>query len=277
MLFRCFGTRRRGKRAGALVKLRQGRFRTPLPSIHLANICSLSSKTDKLLLLSRTNKGLLFMVGSSAQPALPWLPAPPVLTWWSSALLALPWLRAPPWISAPPALTWWSPGPLFRSLPLLHGPRHPLFHCLPLLHGPGPPVFHGLSLLPHDPGPALLNGLDLPLPQGPGPPLFHDPCHDSWSCLVFHAPCHDPGPVPLHGSGPLFNLCSTTLWDFWPPGFEILFGCLGPPLEGGDMQCGVWFNVFYFDILPCFMFLSCVSLPCHVILLFIVSCSDWLY
>ncbi len=39
-----------------LVKLRQRGFRTPLPSIHLANLRSLPNKTDKLLLLSRTNK-----------------------------------------------------------------------------------------------------------------------------------------------------------------------------------------------------------------------------
>ncbi len=32
------------------------RFRTLLPSIHLANLCSLPNKTAKLLLLSRTNK-----------------------------------------------------------------------------------------------------------------------------------------------------------------------------------------------------------------------------
>ncbi|KAK2920745.1 hypothetical protein Q8A73_000230 [Channa argus] len=49
-------TRRRGKRAGALVKLRQRGLRTPLPSIHLANLRSLPNKTDELLLLSRTNK-----------------------------------------------------------------------------------------------------------------------------------------------------------------------------------------------------------------------------
>ncbi|KAL0177296.1 hypothetical protein M9458_026190, partial [Cirrhinus mrigala] len=51
-----FRTRRRGKRAGALVKLRQRGFRTALPSIHLANLCSLSNKTDELLMLTRTNK-----------------------------------------------------------------------------------------------------------------------------------------------------------------------------------------------------------------------------
>ncbi len=54
VLFRRFRTRRRGKRAGALVKLKRG-FRTALPSIHLANLRSLPNKTDELL-LSRTNK-----------------------------------------------------------------------------------------------------------------------------------------------------------------------------------------------------------------------------
>ncbi len=38
------------------MKLRQRDFRTALPSIHLANLCSLPNKTDELLLLSRTNK-----------------------------------------------------------------------------------------------------------------------------------------------------------------------------------------------------------------------------
>ncbi len=55
-LFRRYSTRRLGKRAGALVKLRQRGLRTPLPSIHLANLRSLPNKTDKFLLLSRTNK-----------------------------------------------------------------------------------------------------------------------------------------------------------------------------------------------------------------------------
>ncbi len=55
-LVKRFRTRRRGKRAGALVKLCQCGLRTPLPSIHLANLRSLPNKTDKLLLLSRTNK-----------------------------------------------------------------------------------------------------------------------------------------------------------------------------------------------------------------------------
>ncbi len=55
-LFRRYRMRGRGKRAGALMKLRQRGFRTPLPSIHLANLRSLPNKTDKLLLLSWTNK-----------------------------------------------------------------------------------------------------------------------------------------------------------------------------------------------------------------------------
>ncbi|XP_019713383.1 uncharacterized protein LOC109508029 [Hippocampus comes] len=48
--------RRRGKRAGMLVKLRQRGFGTPLPSIHLANLRSLPNKMDELLLLTKTNK-----------------------------------------------------------------------------------------------------------------------------------------------------------------------------------------------------------------------------
>ncbi len=55
-LVKRFRTCRRGKRASVLVKLRQRRLRTPLPSIHLTNLRSLPNKTDKLLLLSRTNK-----------------------------------------------------------------------------------------------------------------------------------------------------------------------------------------------------------------------------
>ncbi|KAK3526544.1 hypothetical protein QTP70_030770 [Hemibagrus guttatus] len=55
-LFKCFKKRKRGKRAGALVKLRQRGFRTVLPSIHLENLRSLPNKMDELLLLSRTNK-----------------------------------------------------------------------------------------------------------------------------------------------------------------------------------------------------------------------------
>ncbi len=56
VLFRRFRARRQGKRAGALVKLRRWGLRTPLPSIHLANLHSLPNKTDKLLLLSLLNK-----------------------------------------------------------------------------------------------------------------------------------------------------------------------------------------------------------------------------
>ncbi len=55
-LVKCFRTRRRRKRASALVKLRQRGFRTALPSNHLASLRSLPIKTDELLLLSRTNK-----------------------------------------------------------------------------------------------------------------------------------------------------------------------------------------------------------------------------
>ncbi|XP_027012358.2 uncharacterized protein LOC113648997 [Tachysurus fulvidraco] len=55
-LFKRFMTRRQGKLAGALVKLRQRGLKTPLPSIHLANLRSLSNKTDQLLLLTRKNK-----------------------------------------------------------------------------------------------------------------------------------------------------------------------------------------------------------------------------
>ncbi|XP_051523496.1 uncharacterized protein LOC127423333 [Myxocyprinus asiaticus] len=56
VLFKCTMRRRRGKRAGALVRLRRRRFRTALPSIHLANLCSLPNKTDELHLLTCTNK-----------------------------------------------------------------------------------------------------------------------------------------------------------------------------------------------------------------------------
>ncbi|KAK3550022.1 hypothetical protein QTP86_018641 [Hemibagrus guttatus] len=55
-LFKRFKKRKRGKRAGALVKLRQRGFRMVLPSIHLENLRSLPNKMDELLLLSRTNK-----------------------------------------------------------------------------------------------------------------------------------------------------------------------------------------------------------------------------
>ncbi len=56
VLFRRFRTRRRGKWAGALMKLRRRGLRTPLPSIHLVNLRSLPNKMDKLLLLSQLNK-----------------------------------------------------------------------------------------------------------------------------------------------------------------------------------------------------------------------------
>ncbi len=56
VLFRRYRMRRRGKRASALVKLRQRELRTPLPSIYLANLRTLPNKTDKFLLLSQTNK-----------------------------------------------------------------------------------------------------------------------------------------------------------------------------------------------------------------------------
>ncbi|KAK3563853.1 hypothetical protein QTP86_002723 [Hemibagrus guttatus] len=55
-LFKRFKKRKQGKRAGALVKLRQRGFRMVLPSIHLANLRSLPNKMDELLLLSRINK-----------------------------------------------------------------------------------------------------------------------------------------------------------------------------------------------------------------------------
>ncbi len=51
--------RKRGKRAGALVKTRQRGLRTSLPSIHLANLRSLANKSDELQLLTRTNKDFL--------------------------------------------------------------------------------------------------------------------------------------------------------------------------------------------------------------------------
>ncbi len=59
-LFKCSRRRRkRGQRAGALVKTRQRGLRTPLPSIHLANLRSLANKSDELQLLTRTNKDFL--------------------------------------------------------------------------------------------------------------------------------------------------------------------------------------------------------------------------
>ncbi len=56
VLFRRHRACRQGMRNGTPVKLRQRGFRTALPSIHLANLCSLPNKTDKLLLLSQLNK-----------------------------------------------------------------------------------------------------------------------------------------------------------------------------------------------------------------------------
>ncbi len=58
-LFKRSRRRKRGKRAGALVKTRQRSLRTPLPSIHLANLRSLANKSDELQLLTRTNKDFL--------------------------------------------------------------------------------------------------------------------------------------------------------------------------------------------------------------------------
>ena len=52
--------RRRGKRAGALVRLRQRGLRTPLPGIILSNVRSLSNKLDELQLLLGKN-GLFFI------------------------------------------------------------------------------------------------------------------------------------------------------------------------------------------------------------------------
>ncbi|KAL0154123.1 hypothetical protein M9458_050582 [Cirrhinus mrigala] len=59
LLYKRSKRRKRGKRAGALVKFRQRGFRTPLPSIHLANLRSLANKSDELQLLTGTNKDFL--------------------------------------------------------------------------------------------------------------------------------------------------------------------------------------------------------------------------
>lgn len=59
VLLKRFQACRRGKRADALVKLRQRRFWTVLPSIHLANRHSLPNKIDKLIMLSQTNRDFL--------------------------------------------------------------------------------------------------------------------------------------------------------------------------------------------------------------------------
>ncbi len=58
------------------MKLRQRGFRMPLPSIHLVNLRSLPNKTDKLLLLSRTNKDFsnsaaLFLMETWLNDAIP--------------------------------------------------------------------------------------------------------------------------------------------------------------------------------------------------------------
>ncbi len=49
-----YRTCRRGKQAGALVKLHQSRLRTLLASIHLVNLCSLPNKIKQII--SQTNK-----------------------------------------------------------------------------------------------------------------------------------------------------------------------------------------------------------------------------
>lgn len=54
ILYKRSKRRKRGKHAGALLKFRQCRFRTPLLSIHLANLRSLANEADELLLLTRT-------------------------------------------------------------------------------------------------------------------------------------------------------------------------------------------------------------------------------
>ena len=48
--------RRRGKRAGALVRLRQHGHRTPLPGLFLSNVRSLCNKMDELQLLMGKNR-----------------------------------------------------------------------------------------------------------------------------------------------------------------------------------------------------------------------------
>nr|XP_049577516.1 uncharacterized protein LOC125969461 [Syngnathus scovelli] len=55
VLYKLARRRRRGKRAGALIKLRQRGFHSALPSIHLANVRSLANKMDELLLLTSRN------------------------------------------------------------------------------------------------------------------------------------------------------------------------------------------------------------------------------
>ena len=48
--------RKRGKRAGALVRLRQRAYRPPLPAVMLANVRSLANKKDEFLLLTNYNR-----------------------------------------------------------------------------------------------------------------------------------------------------------------------------------------------------------------------------
>ncbi len=67
VLFRCFRTRRRGKRAGALVKLRRRGLRTPLPSIHLVNLCSLPNKNGQTHSASVSRKQIHRMCKHSCQ------------------------------------------------------------------------------------------------------------------------------------------------------------------------------------------------------------------
>ncbi len=77
VLFRRFSTCRLGKRAGSLVKLRQRRFRSTLPSIHLANL-PLSTQQNGLLLLSQTNNDvqtLLLCVSQKLGWMMPFLTA----------------------------------------------------------------------------------------------------------------------------------------------------------------------------------------------------------
>ncbi len=54
--------RKRGKRAGVLVRLRRCAFRSPLPTILLANVQSLDNKLCELRLIPTRNKGLLHYV-----------------------------------------------------------------------------------------------------------------------------------------------------------------------------------------------------------------------
>ncbi|KAI2650844.1 CD209 antigen [Labeo rohita] len=86
-----------------------------------------------------TTSALLW--GFLLSSALLWMSFVPL--WVSSLLSALP---APPWLQAPQNLTWWTSAPVFRCLPLFHGPGPPVFHCLPLLHDP-----HSLTSQPPHP------------------------------------------------------------------------------------------------------------------------------